>query len=127
MPAAPRRRRPSPPAVARRVEYERLEDVVGCKWSVAVVMAVAQGEHRPGRLEQVVPGISTKVLNERLRKLVNFGILQKTVFAGKPPRTDYTLTPKGTGLVRILEQLHALAEPPSPVLPDKGLPAAPGS
>ncbi|MCZ7563890.1 MAG: winged helix-turn-helix transcriptional regulator [Burkholderiales bacterium] len=52
-----------------------VEDIVGCKWSLTVLGLVRDGVVRPGAMEHAVPGLSAKVLNERLRKLVRFGIL----------------------------------------------------
>ena len=62
----------TPPKVARMVE-----DIVGCKWSLAVLGAVRGGVCRPGAMEHAIDGLSKKVLNERLAKLVRFGILDK--------------------------------------------------
>ena len=98
----------SPPP-ARNI-YQKLEDVVGCKWSVSVLQAVAAGVTRPGALERHLAGISTKVLSERLRKLTAYGVLSKRVYAEVPPRTEYSLTPTGQKLVRIIEQLKGLDE-----------------
>lgn len=88
--------------------YKKLEDVVGCKWSVSVLQAVHAGTQRPGALERAIPGISTKVLSERLRKLVAYGLLEKQTFAELPPRAEYTLTDSGRRLTSIIEQIHAL-------------------
>ncbi|MBN8248033.1 MAG: helix-turn-helix transcriptional regulator [Verrucomicrobia bacterium] len=108
-------------SVRQRANYHRLEEVVGCKWSAAVIAAVASGVLRPGALERHIPGISTKVLNERLRKLRDFGILIRTEFPGLPGRVEYTLTPIGHRLADILRQLEGLNEQH---LPGAG-PAAP--
>lgn len=94
--------------VGSRGAYQRLEQVVGCKWSVSVLLAIAEGINRPGALERHVSGISTKVLSERLRKLTDYGLLHKQVYAEVPPRTVYELTPSGLRLIRILQQIHAL-------------------
>jgi DNA-binding HxlR family transcriptional regulator len=91
-----------------RGEYQKLEDVVGCKWSVSVLQAVAEGVVRPGALERNIAGISTKVLSERLRKLERYGLLMKKAYAELPPRTEYSLTPDGRKLVRIIAQIHEL-------------------
>lgn len=91
-----------------RSEYHKLEDIVGCKWSVSVLMAVQEGINRPGALERHIDGISTKVLSERLRKLTNYGLLDKTVYPEVPPRSEYALTPSGGKLVRIIGQIQAL-------------------
>ncbi len=88
--------------------YRKLEDVIGCKWSVSVLQAVAQGVNRPGALERHIEGISTKVLSERLRKLTNYDLLEKQVYAEVPPRTEYALTDKGRRLVRIIGDIKAL-------------------
>lgn len=91
-----------------RSSYRCLEDVVGCKWSVSVLDAIASGVLRPGALERHIPGISTKVLSERLRKLTAYGLLSKHSYSELPPRTEYKLTPRGRKLARIIEQLQAL-------------------
>ena len=94
--------------LTKRREYRCLEEVVGCKWSVSVLMAVEQGVDRPGALERAIVGISTKILSERLRKLTGYDLLNKQKFAEIPPRTVYTLTPKGKKLIRIIKQIHEL-------------------
>ncbi len=93
-----------------RNNYARLEQVVGCKWSVSVLQAVQLGVHRPGELERSIEGISAKVLAERLRKLTAYGLLSKKVYAEVPPRTEYQLTSVGRRLVKIIENIHALDE-----------------
>lgn len=88
--------------------YSQLEDVIGCKWSVSVLQAVAEGISRPGALERHIHGISTKVLSERLRKLTTYGLLAKNVYAEMPPRTEYLLTRNGQKLVNIIGQVKLL-------------------
>lgn len=102
MPKATKILRAEPPA-ARMVE-----DIVGCKWSLAVLDRVRSGVRRPGALEHSLPGISTKVLNERLRKLQRHGIVSRTAFAEVPPRVEYALTPFGTKFVQVLDGVAAL-------------------
>ena len=93
----------APPPVARMVE-----DIVGCKWSLAVLGAVRGGVCRPGALEHSIVGLSKKVLNERLAKLVRFGILRKESFAELPPRVEYRLTPFGQKFCGLLDGVEAL-------------------
>jgi len=88
--------------------YRQLEDVVGCKWSVSVLMSVGDGIIRPGALERHIEGISTKVLSERLRKLSAYGLLEKHSYPEVPPRTEYSLTAAGRNLLNIIAQIHAL-------------------
>jgi len=97
-------------SLPERTAYRRLEDVVGCKWSAAVLAAIGRGVRRPGQLERFIPGISTKVLNERLRKLLNYELITREEFPGKVLRVEYRLTPTGRRLVAIIEQLRDLDE-----------------
>jgi DNA-binding HxlR family transcriptional regulator len=94
----------SAPPVSRMVE-----DIVGCKWSLTVLDLVRRGVRRPGAMEHAIAGLSAKVLNERLRKLVRFGILARRAYPEVPPRVEYTLTAFGRRFVSILDQIDALA------------------
>jgi DNA-binding HxlR family transcriptional regulator len=99
-----------PLSLPERNAYRRLEDVVGCKWSAAVVAAIGRGVARPGQLERFIPGISTKMLNERLRKLLDYGVIRRTEFSGKVLRVEYQLSTTGRKLKGIIEQLRDLDE-----------------
>ena len=103
-------KRPGHLPLSERTAYRRLEDVVGCKWSAAVLAAIGRGVSRPGQLERFIPGISTKILNERLRKLVDYRLITRTEITGKVPRTEYALTPTGTKLNAIIESIRDLDE-----------------
>jgi len=102
MPERKKSLRTEPPA-ARMVE-----DIVGCKWSLAVLERVRSGVSRPGALEHSLPGLSTKVLNERLRKLQRYGIVSRTAYPEVPPRVEYALTPFGRKFVQVLDGVAAL-------------------
>lgn len=103
------KRRP-PLSLPERTAYRRLEDVVGCKWSAAVLGAIGRGVNRPGQLERFIPGISNKVLNERLRKLLDYGLVTREEFPGKVLRVEYSLTDTGRQLTTIIEQIRDLDE-----------------
>lgn len=91
------------PTVARMVE-----DVVGCKWSLSVLHLIYQGINRPGAMERSLDGLTTKVLNERLKKLVNYGIVQRHAYPEIPPRVEYELTKFGQKFVSILNAIENL-------------------
>lgn len=94
--------------IAERSAYRSLEDVVGCKWSAAVVVAIKRGVTRPGKLERYIPGISTKVLAERLRKLLSYGLIIREDHSAAVLHVEYRLTPAGARLAKIIDQLHVL-------------------
>ncbi len=86
-----------------------VESIIGCKWSVQLLRLLADGCARPSAILRASPGLSTKVMNERLRKMVRFGIARRTVFGEKPPiEVEYTLTPFGLRFMGILEEVRRL-------------------
>lgn len=95
-------------SLKERATYHSLEDVIGCKWSVGVVAAIGEGIRRPGELERYIPGISKKILNERLRKLTAYGLIERSEFPGAVMHVEYALTPMGRKLAGVLEQLQVL-------------------
>ena len=95
-------------AASRPTVTQMVESVIGCKWSLTVIDLVRRGVHRPGAMEHAVPGLSTKVLNERLRKLMRFGILEKNSYPESPPRVEYELTDFGRQFSKILDSINAL-------------------
>jgi DNA-binding HxlR family transcriptional regulator len=84
------------------------ESVVGCKWSLRVLALVRGGVNRPGAMEHAVAGLTAKVLNERLRKLTRYGILDKTVYPESPPRVEYRLTEFGQRFTALLDEIETL-------------------
>ncbi|RME94532.1 MAG: transcriptional regulator [Verrucomicrobia bacterium] len=101
-----------------------LESVLGCKWSLTVLGLVRKGIRRPGAMERSVPGLTTKVLNERLRKLTRYGILERRAFPEVPPRVEYHLTPFGRKFDRLLRMVERLqAELDQPDQPPDGKPS----
>lgn len=85
-----------------------VEDIIGCKWSLTVLKLVAEGVSRPGAMQRRVGGLTAKVLNERLRKLLRFGIIERHVYAEVPPRVEYTLTPFGRRFDGVLREIATL-------------------
>jgi len=92
---------------SRRVDV-LLEDVIGCRWTISVLRAVAAGVNRPGALERHIAGISTKVLTDRLRHFTRAGIFERVQFPEIPPRVEYRLTTFGKKFLRLLKEVERL-------------------
>ena len=92
---------------SRRVEM-LLEEVIGCRWTISVLGAVAKGVRRPGMLERHIEGISTKVLTDRLRHFTRAGIFERVQFPEIPPRVEYRLTDFGKKFTRLLKEVEKL-------------------
>ncbi|RXF74115.1 winged helix-turn-helix transcriptional regulator [Hansschlegelia zhihuaiae] len=77
---------------------------VGDKWSVLVVMFLADGSKRFNELKRLIGGVSQRMLTLTLRGLERDGLVTRTVTPTIPPRVDYELTELGRSL-----QKHAVA------------------
>lgn len=88
-----------------------VESIIGCKWSVRLLQLCAEDQRRPSAFLRACPGLSSKVMNERLRKMIRFGILKRTVFGESPPfEVEYRLTPLGHRFMQIVEDVRRLQE-----------------
>lgn len=82
---------------------DAVQSIVGCKWSLAVIGALKSGANRPSEIERACPGMSNKVMYERLRKLERFGFVDRTVENAVPPHVEYHLNDSGRRFLRILD------------------------
>lgn len=73
---------------------------VGDKWSMQIVMSLADGPVRFNALRRAVDGISQRMLTRTLRALERDGLVSRMVTPSIPPRVDYALTPLGESLRR---------------------------
>jgi DNA-binding HxlR family transcriptional regulator len=100
------------PAEAESIPVASMvENIIGCKWSIRLLELSAEGRRRPSALLRACPGLSAKVLNERLRKMTRFGLMQRRVIGDKPPvEVEYRLTPFGARFMRIIKEVRRLQE-----------------
>ncbi|WP_405560438.1 winged helix-turn-helix transcriptional regulator [Streptomyces sp. NBC_01180] len=80
-------------------------DVVGDWWTLLIVRDTARGVHRFDALQREL-GMSRKVLTERLRLLVDAGVLGREPYQDRPARYEYRLTPRGSALLPVLIALQ---------------------
>ncbi len=98
-------RKTAPEKTARMVEA-----IFGCKWSLTVYQLLESGVIRPGEMVRSVDGLTTKVLNDCLKKNTDFGILKRITYNEVPPRVEYEVTPFGNKFVRILDEIEKLQD-----------------
>lgn len=85
-----------------------VETIYGCKWSLTVYQLLADGINRPGEMVHSIEGLTTKVLNQCLRKNTEFGILERISYNEVPPRVEYRVTDFGTEFMKVLDELEKL-------------------
>ncbi len=84
-------------------------ELVGRRWTGAILDALGEGPMRFCELGRAVPGLSDRLLSQRLRELEEKGLLQRSVEPGGPVRVSYELTPKGAELKPAMAELKSWA------------------
>jgi DNA-binding HxlR family transcriptional regulator len=90
--------------------YARAADLLGKRWSVTVVAVLADGTSRFNGIRHAVPGISPKLLSERLRELEAAGVVERRVLPTTPVSIEYVLTAKGRALRDVVDALQHWAD-----------------
>jgi DNA-binding HxlR family transcriptional regulator len=80
-------------------------ELIGKRWSGAILSSLLAGPHRFGELAKAIPGVSDRLLSERLRELEVEGVVERTVEPDPPVRVRYGLTEKGVALKPAIEEL----------------------
>jgi DNA-binding HxlR family transcriptional regulator len=80
-------------------------DRIGDKWSVLVVVELAQGVRRFRQLQRAIPGISQRMLTLTVRRLERDGLVTRTVHPTVPPQVEYELTAMGHSLTYLVKAL----------------------
>lgn len=85
-------------------------ELIGKRWTGAILTVMTQGATRFCEIREAIPGISDRLLTERLKELEDNGIVTRTVTAARPPQVSYRLTEKGQALGPVLDSISAWAE-----------------
>lgn len=84
-------------------------ELIGRRWSGAILAALTEGPRRFAELSASVPGMSDRLLSQRLKELEHEGLIERSVEADVPVRVSYSLTAKGTELKPAISALRSWA------------------
>jgi len=90
--------------------FHRAVELVGRRWTGAVIQLLLHGRMRYAALRDAIPDISDRMLSERLRELESEAIVARIVIPETPIRVEYELTEKGRALERALAEIGKWAE-----------------
>ncbi|MGD9711730.1 MAG: winged helix-turn-helix transcriptional regulator [Thermomicrobiales bacterium] len=83
--------------------YHRAIELIGRRWTGAILRVIYDGTNRFSDIAAAVPGLSDRLLSERLKELEMEGIVTRTVYPDIPVRIEYCLTEKGRDLGQIMD------------------------
>src|SRR4051795_510987 len=89
--------------------YHRAIELVGKRWTGAILLVLMDGPLHFSGIRQLVPELSDRLLSERLKELEAEGIVERRVLEGSPVRVEYSLTAKGRALEPSLRALKEWA------------------
>jgi DNA-binding HxlR family transcriptional regulator len=89
--------------------YHRAIELVGKRWTGAILLVLLDGPLRFSEVRQLVPDLSDRLLSERLKELEGEDIVQRRVLDGSPIRVEYALTGKGMALEPAVRALKSWA------------------
>lgn len=85
--------------------YHYAIELIGRRWTGAILRAMLLGVSRFGEFTETIPGLSPRMLSERLKELEAEGIVARTVIPETPVRIEYRLTEKGRALTSVVEAM----------------------
>ncbi len=99
-----------------RMDYDRSNcpvavslDILGDKWTLLVVRDLWLGARRYSDFEISPERYPTNILADRLKRLVEHGLVEKTAYSERPQRFQYALTKKGKDALPILQAMRRWA------------------
>jgi DNA-binding HxlR family transcriptional regulator len=101
---------PAPHLTAFCPRYHQAVELIGKRWTGAILRLLFTGPHRFNEILAGVPGLSDRLLSERLRELEAATLVVRHVFPGPPIRSEYELTTRGGELEPVVREISAWAE-----------------
>ncbi len=89
--------------------YHRAIEIIGRRWSGAILYVLCSRPKRFSELREAIPDISDRLLTERLKELEDEAIVIRQVSSGRPVQVIYSLTPKGQALKPIIADITSWA------------------
>ncbi|MDQ1276615.1 MAG: hypothetical protein QG610_2193 [Euryarchaeota archaeon] len=80
-------------------------EVFGSKWNLLIISHLRENTLRYTELQKRMYGINAKTITTHLRKLEEYAIIERKIYAEVPPRVEYSLTERGKALLPVLKAM----------------------
>ncbi|WP_316825501.1 helix-turn-helix domain-containing protein [Pedobacter miscanthi] len=84
--------------------------IIGGKWKICIIDALRDGPLRPSELFKAIPDATERVINQKIKELLNHKIINRTIYAQQPPRSEYFLTELGRSVFPLIDSLDDWGE-----------------
>jgi DNA-binding HxlR family transcriptional regulator len=91
-------------------KFETAFQLLGKRWNGLIIRVLLKGPVRFRDISANIPGMSDKMLVDRLKQLEAAGVVKRKVYPETPVRIEYQLTDKGKALEPALDEIQAWAE-----------------
>jgi DNA-binding HxlR family transcriptional regulator len=85
--------------------FHNAVELIGRRWTGAILRAMLAGRCRFSDISEAIPGLSDRLLSERLKELEAAGVVTRAVYPETPVRITYSLTPKGLDLNNVMDAI----------------------
>jgi len=87
-------------------DFHGAVELIGRRWAGAILYALTDGPLRFAELKESVPGMSDRLLSQRLKELEHEGLIRREVGPGPRISVSYELTRKGDSLKPVIGTLR---------------------
>ena len=100
----------SPHAPALCAKFHRASELIGRRWTGAILFVLLKSRCRFVTLRAAIPDITDRMLSDRLQELESEGIIERTVIPDTPVRVEYAVTAKGKALAEAIDAISKWAD-----------------
>lgn len=91
-------------------KYEAAISILGKRWTALIIRVLLDGPKRFKDIKTQIPGMSDKMLTDRMKELEAGGIVERHVYPETPVRIEYVLTEKGKSLEGVIAEIQHWSE-----------------
>ena len=97
-------------APALCAKFHRASELIGRRWTGAILFVLLKSRCRFVTLRDAIPDITDRMLSDRLQELESEGIIERTVIPDTPVRVEYAVTAKGKALADAIDAISSWAD-----------------
>jgi DNA-binding HxlR family transcriptional regulator len=87
-------------------KFETAFELLGKRWTGLIIRSLQDGVKRYKDIAHIIPGMSDRMITERIKELEEAGIVKRNVYPEKPVRIEYELTEKGKALSPVMDEVQ---------------------